>query len=74
MTRETILRCARLASVKADEIHSVLEKALAGADAQAALARQVRCMCVSLVSFSIAYRRKRHTVVRGTWEKVQEYC
>ncbi|CAN0209777.1 unnamed protein product, partial [Laminaria digitata] len=41
VTRETILRCARLASVKVEEIHKVLEKALAGADAKAALDRQV---------------------------------
>lgn len=41
MTRETILGCARLAAVKVEEIHNVLEKALEGADAKAALERQV---------------------------------
>ncbi|CAM9786358.1 unnamed protein product [Pylaiella littoralis] len=42
MTRETILGCARLAAVKVEEIHHVLDDALAGADAKAALDRQNR--------------------------------
>lgn len=42
MNRETILSCAQLAAVKVEEIHGVLDKALAGADAKAALDRQVK--------------------------------
>lgn len=42
MNRETILGCAQLAAVKVGEIHGVLDQALAGADAKAALDRQVK--------------------------------
>eukprot|EP00752_Nemacystus_decipiens_P009980 g8900.t1 len=42
MSRETVLGCARLAASKVKEMHAVLDKALAAADAKAALERQSR--------------------------------
>lgn len=60
MTRDTILGCARLASVKVEEIHKVLDGALAGADAKAALDRQVRFEREALSS-------KRPNISQRTW-------
>lgn len=45
IARDTILACARLAAVKVEEIHKVLDNALAGADKQATLDRQVKLFC-----------------------------
>lgn len=62
MTSEAILRCARLAAVKVEEIHKVLDGALANADAKAALERQV---CHSRVS---AFGSTCEKLVRGSSE------